>query len=105
MWKIHIKGSWLFRDRKVIISINSCIQYHLIHAELSKSLKILAKNLSSTPVYGEHIQFFKDLNITMDKYVLHANFHAIDMPTVDIILGYPWIKLVFTFNMNAEKKF
>jgi hypothetical protein len=27
----------------------------------------------------------------MDKYVLHFDFHAIEMDDVDIILGYPWM--------------
>ena len=38
----------------------------------------------------------------MDKYALHSNFHAIDM---DKVLGYPWMQLVGTINLNIEKKF
>jgi hypothetical protein len=48
-------------------------------------------------VEGENDQNFKDLNITMDKYVLHSNFHAIDRDDVDIILD--------TVNINLQKKF
>jgi len=43
-------------------------------------------------VEGENVQIFKDLKITMDKYVLHSYFHAIDMVDVDIVLGYPCMK-------------
>ena len=54
---------------------------------------------------GGNVQVFKDLKITMDKYALHSDFHAIDMNNVDIVLGYPWMKSVGTININVEKKF
>jgi hypothetical protein len=41
----------------------------------------------------------------MDKYVLHSNFHAIDMNDVDVILGYPWMESIGTININVPKKF
>ena len=37
------------------------------------------------------VQIFKDLNITMGKYVLHSYFYSIDMDGVDIILGHSWM--------------
>jgi hypothetical protein len=40
----------------------------------------------------------------MDKYVLNSNFHAIDMDDVDIALEYPWMDLVGTININAQKR-
>jgi hypothetical protein len=62
-------------------------------------------NIQSTEVEGNNIQFFKDLKITTDKYVLHSDFHAIDMNDVNIILGYPWMESVSTVNVNVQKKF
>ena len=49
------------------------------------------KNIQSTKIEGENVQIFKYLKITMDKYVLHSDFYAMDMDEVDIVLGYPWI--------------
>ena len=37
--------------------------------------------------------------------MLHLYFQAINMPIVDIVLEYPWMKLVGTININSEKKF
>jgi hypothetical protein len=48
---------------------------------------------------------FKDLKITMDKYVLHSDFHATNMNDVDIILGYPCMDSFFMANLNVQKKF
>jgi hypothetical protein len=39
----------------------------------------------------------------MDKYVLHLNFHAY-IWMMDIVLGYPWMDLVGTVNINVQKK-
>ena len=41
----------------------------------------------------------------MDKYVLHSYFYVMDMDEVDIVLGYPWIELVGTININVQKNF
>jgi hypothetical protein len=51
-----------------------------------------AKNIQSTQVAGENAQIFKYLKITMDKYMVHSDFYAIDIYEVDIVLGYPWIE-------------
>jgi hypothetical protein len=63
------------------------------------------KNIQSTQVRSENVQIVKDLNITMDKYVLHSDFYAMDMDEVDIVLGYPWIESVGIININVQKKF
>jgi hypothetical protein len=68
-------------------------------------LQVSVKNIQSTEVEGENIQIFKDLNLTMDTYVLHFDFHAIDMVVVDIVLGYPLMDSVGTININVQKKF
>ena len=48
------------------------------------------KAYPSTYVEGDNcLIVFKDLNITMDKYVLHSYFHDIDMDEVYIILEHP----------------
>ena len=41
----------------------------------------------------------------MDKYVFHSDFYASDMNNMDVVLGYPWMKLVGTININVQKKF
>jgi hypothetical protein len=58
-----------------------------------------------TQIEGNNIQVFKDLNFTMDKYVLHSDFCAIDMNDVDVILGYPWMATIGTMNINVENTF
>jgi hypothetical protein len=45
------------------------------------------------------------MKIIMDKCVLHLDFYAIYMDDVDIVLGYPWMDRVGTFNMNVKQKF
>ena len=54
---------------------------------------------------GENDQLFKDLKRTMDKYVLHSYFYALDMKDADIILGYPWMDSIGTININLQNKF
>jgi hypothetical protein len=62
---------------------------------LAKRLQVPTKHIQSTQVEGENVQIFKDLKLTMDKYVLHSYFHAIDMDDVDIILDIlGWNQLV-----------
>ena len=41
----------------------------------------------------------------MDKYMLHSNFHTLDMNSVDIVLGYPGMESVGIVNTNVQKKF
>jgi hypothetical protein len=79
--------------------------HNFINVQLVNRLQVPAKNIQSTQVEGENIQIFKDLKLTMDKYVLHSYFYAIDMDDVDIVLGYPWIESVGTININVQKKF
>jgi len=89
----------------VIIYINPSCQQNLINVHLVNRLQVPTKNIHSTQVVDKHVQIFKDLKITMDKYVLHSNFHAIDMDDVDIVLGYPWMDSVGTVNINVQNKF
>jgi len=57
--------------------------------------------MEHTHVDNEEVQVYKDLNISMDKYVLHYVFYALDMVDVDIILGYPWMESIGTVNINV----
>jgi 6-pyruvoyl-tetrahydropterin synthase len=68
-------------------------------------LQIPAKNIHSTEVGGENVQIFKDLKITMDTYVLHYDFHAINMADEDIVFNYPWMESIGTININVKTKF
>jgi hypothetical protein len=79
--------------------------HNFINVQLVNRLQVPIKNVQSTHVEGENVQIFKYLKITMDKYVLHSDFYAMDMDEVDIVLGYPWIESVGTININVQKKF
>jgi hypothetical protein len=68
---------------------------------LTERLQVPTKNIQSTQFEGENVQFFKDLNITMNKYILHLDFHVIYMDDMDIVLEYPWMDLVVTININV----
>jgi hypothetical protein len=68
-------------------------------------LQVPTKNIQSTQVEGENVQNFKYLKLSMEKYVLHSYFYAIDMDDVDIVLGYPWIDSMGTININVQNKF
>jgi hypothetical protein len=89
----------------IIVSINPSCMHNFINVQLVNRLQVPIKNIQSTNVEGENVQIFKDLKITMDKYVLHSDFYAMDMDEVDIVLGYPWIESVGTININVQKKF
>jgi hypothetical protein len=67
-------------------------------------LQVHANNIHITQDEGENVKFFTDLKITMDKYVLHSNFHAINMVDEDICLGYCWMESVGIVNINVKKK-
>ena len=79
--------------------------HNFINVQLVNRLQVLVKNIQSIQVEDENVQIFKDLKITMDKYVLHLDFHAMDMDEVDIVLGYPWIESVCTININVQRNF
>jgi len=71
---------------------------------LVNRFQVPVKNIQITRVDGENVKNFKDLNLNMDKYVLHSDCYAMDMDEVDIVLGYPWIESVGTININVKKK-
>jgi hypothetical protein len=77
----------------------------IINIQLVNRFHVLAKNIQNTEVVGENLKRFKDLNLSMDKYVLHSDFEALDMGDEGIVLGYPWIKSMGTININVQKRF
>jgi hypothetical protein len=78
---------------------------NFINIQLVNKLQVPTKNIQGMRVVGENVQIFKDLKFSMDKYVLHSYFYAMDMDEVDIVLGYPWIESMGTININVQKKF
>ena len=72
---------------------------------MTKILQVPEKHIQGTKVEGENVQVFKDLKVTMDKYVLHSNFCVIDMDDMDVVLGYPWMDSIGTVNINLQKMF
>ena len=60
--------------------------HNFFNVQLVNRLQVPVKNIQSTQVEGENVQIFKDLKISMDKYVLHSDFYAMDMHKVDILL-------------------
>ena len=67
------------QQENVIVSINPSCKHNFINVNLAKKLQVYAKHIQSTQVDGENVQLFKDLKLTMDKYVLHSNFYSLDM--------------------------
>jgi hypothetical protein len=84
-----------------MISINPSSECNFINVNLTKRLQVPKKHIQSTHVEGENVQIFKDVKITMDKYMLHLDFHAKDMDDVNIVLGYPWMDSNGTININV----
>ena len=72
----------------MIISINPNYKNNFINVNQAKKLQVLAKHIENTQVDDEDVQFYKDLKISLNKYVLHSNFYASDMANMDVVLGY-----------------
>jgi hypothetical protein len=89
----------------IIVSINPSCMHNFINVHLVNRLQVPINNIQGTKVEGENVQIFKYFKITMDKYVLHSDFYAMDMDEVDIVLGYAWIESVGAININVQKKF
>ena len=89
------------QKEKVIVSINPSCKHNFINVNLTKRLQVPEKHIQGIEVEGENVQVFKDMKVTMDKYVLHSNFFAIDMDDVDVVLGYPWMDSIGTVNIKV----
>ena len=68
-------------------------------------MQVPAKHIENTQVDDEDVQVYKDLKISMDKYVLHGDFYASEMDNMNVVLGYPWMEYADTININVQKKF
>jgi hypothetical protein len=77
--KLSTTSSWMSSVRKGHFSIKPRSTYTFINVDLDKTLEFPTNHIQSTQVEGENVQFFKDLNTTMDNFVFHSNFHTIDM--------------------------
>jgi hypothetical protein len=92
------------QKENAIISIYPSCKYNLINATMVKILHVPSQHILSTQVDGETMELFRDLKVSMGNYVLHWNFHTKDIDNVDRVLGYSWMDLVGTFNLNVQKK-
>jgi len=95
----------LVQKEKIIVSINPSCKHNFISVNLAKKLQVPAKQIEHTQVDHEDVQVYKDLKISMDKYVLHGDFYASEMNNMEVVLGYPWMESVGTLNINVQKKF
>lgn len=95
----------LIQKEKIIVSINPSCKHNFINVNLAKKLQVPTKNIENIQVDDENVQMYKDLKISMDKYVLHSDFYASDMDNINVVLGYPWMESVGTININVQKKF
>ena len=95
----------LIQKEKIIVSIDPSCKHNFINVNLAKKLQVPTKQIENTQIDNEDVQVYKDLKISMDKYVFHGDFYASDMDNMDVVLGYPWMELVGTININVQKKF
>jgi len=91
----------LIQEEKIIVSINPSASIILSMLILQKKLQVPTKQIEHTQVDDKDVQIYKDLKLSMDKYVFHSDFYASDMNNMDVVLGYPWMKLVGTININV----
>jgi len=95
----------LIQKEKIIVFINLSCKHNFISVNLAKKLQVPAKQIEHTQIDHEDVQVYKDLKISMDKYVLHGDFYASEMNNMEVVLGYPWMESVGTLNINVQKKF
>jgi len=86
----------LIQKEKIIVSINPSCKQNLINVNLAKNLQVPAKQIDD-----KDVQIYKDLKLSMDKYVFHGDFYASEMDNIDVVLGYPWMESVGTININV----
>ena len=96
---LQIRG--LIQKEKIIVSINPSCKHNFISVNLAKKLQVPANQIEHTQVDDKDVQIYKDLKLSMDKYVFHGDFYASYMDNMDFVLGYPWMELVGTININV----
>jgi hypothetical protein len=62
----------VFIKKRSLFLLTLVANTNFINVQLANRLQVPAKHIQSTQVEGETIQIFKDLKLTMDKYVLHS---------------------------------
>jgi len=95
----------LIQKEKIIIFINPNCKHNFMNVNLVKKLQVPTKHIENTQVDNEDVKVYKDLKISMDKYVLHGDFYASEIDNMDVVLGYPWMESMGTININVQKKF
>jgi len=88
----------------IVVSINPSCKHNFINVNLAKKLQVPAKHIENTHVDNENVQVYKDLKLSMDKYVLHYDFYTSTMDNIDVVLGYPLMESMGTVNINVQKK-
>jgi hypothetical protein len=73
---LQVHGS--IHKENVIVSINPSCKQKNFNIQLVNRFQISKKNIQITHFAGENTNFFKDLKLNMDKYVLHSDFEALD---------------------------
>ena len=100
---LHVHG--LIQKEKIIVSINPSCKQNLINVNLAKKLQAPVKHIENTQVNDEDVQVYRDLKLSMDKYVLHCDFYPSDRDNMDVVLGYTWMESMGIVNINVQKKF
>lgn len=95
----------MIQKEKIIVSINPSCKHNFINVNLVKKLQIPTNHIENTQVDDEDVQVYKDLKISMDKYVLHGDFYTSKMDNMDIVLRYSWMESMATININVQNKF
>ena len=91
----------LIQKEKIIVSINPSCKQNLINVNLAKKLQVPAKHIENTQVDDEDVQVYKDLKLSMNKYVLYGDFYSSDMDNMVVVLGYAWMESMGTININV----
>ena len=81
-----LQAHGLIQKEKIIVSINPSCKHNFINVNLTNKLQVPAKQIENTQVDDEDVQVYKDLNISMDKYVLHGDFYTSEMDNMDVVL-------------------
>lgn len=99
---LKVYGS--LQQEKFIVAISPSFKKKFIKVNLAKLLHITTKEYSKHIGWCWKCSNFKDLKLTMDKYVLDFDFYALDMEDVNVVLAYPWMDLVGTISLNVWNK-
>jgi len=100
-----LQGHGLIQKEKIMVSINPSCKHNFINVNLAKRLQVPAKQIENTQFDDEDVQIYKDLKLSMDKYMLHGDFYTSEMDNMDVVLGYPWMESTGTININVQKEF